>query len=338
MKFPSWPVVVLAAISAGSAPARPIDAAERRAIITGAAQLIEDRYVYADRGQEFAKQLRAAAARDIFRSATDTEAFAQAFTDHLMVLSKDGHFSVDYREEPEASTDSAGADFVAAELEKWYGRGVNHGFEAVRRLDGNVGYLDLTVFAPLRMAADLATGAMTMLAQSDALIVDLRNNGGGMSEMVLFLSAYLLDGPIEMSAEYERPTRKMLRFTSPAWVPGRHFSSSKPVYVLTSRKTFSAAEAFAYDLQALGRVTVVGETSGGGAHPFEYRPISNQFFLSLPERRSINPITCTDWQGKGVKPDVEVPADRALEEALALARKAAPKPFRPAAFRTCPPV
>jgi C-terminal processing protease CtpA/Prc len=109
---------------------------------------------------------------------------------------------------------------------------------------------------------------------------------------------------------------------TPAWVPGRRFGTARPVYVLISNRTFSAAEGFTYDLQALGRVTVVGQRSGGGAHPFEYRRAHPHFVLSLAEGRSINPITGSNWQGTGVVPDVEVPADQALDVALKLARAA----------------
>jgi C-terminal processing protease CtpA/Prc len=105
-------------------------------------------------------------------------------------------------------------------------------------------------------------------------------------------------------------------------VPGRRFGGARPVYVLTSKNTFSAAEGFAYDLKALNRVKVVGQRSGGGAHPFQYRRVHPHFVLSLAEGRSINPITGGNWQGTGVAPDVEVPAEQALEVALKMARKA----------------
>jgi C-terminal processing protease CtpA/Prc len=105
-------------------------------------------------------------------------------------------------------------------------------------------------------------------------------------------------------------------------VPGRRFGPTKPVYVLTSHKTFSAAEAVAYDLQALKRAVIVGETTGGGANPFEYRRVHPHFAVDLPESRSVNPITGTNWQGTGVKPDVEVPAEQALDKALELAGEA----------------
>jgi C-terminal processing protease CtpA/Prc len=95
-----------------------------------------------------------------------------------------------------------------------------------------------------------------------------------------------------------------------------------PVYILTSKRTFSAAEAFAYDLQALKRATVVGEPTGGGAHPFQYRRVRPHFVLSLAEARSLNPITKQNWQGVGVQPDVLVPAENAFDKAFELATSA----------------
>jgi C-terminal processing protease CtpA/Prc len=168
-----------------------------------------------------------------------------------------------------------------------------------------------------------------LLAQSKVLIIDLRNNGGGDSGMDMLMAAYLLDKPAEMSATYDRPSNLLTRATTPVWVPGRRFGGTKPIYVLISHKTFSAAEAFAYDLQAMKRITVVGEASGGGAHPYERRRLTDHFLIKLPEMRSINPITGTDWQGVGVKPDVPTPSDQALGKAIELARAALAKEAKP---------
>jgi C-terminal processing protease CtpA/Prc len=160
---------------------------------------------------------------------------------------------------------------------------------------------------------------MTIAAQGNALIIDLRRNGGG-AETANLMSGYLLPPGSKMSGGYDRPSNTYSIQTSPYWVPGRVFGSEKPIYILTSKRTFSAAEAFAYDFQALKRATIVGEVTGGGANPFEYRRVHPHFALSLPEARSINPITGTNWQDVGVKPDVQVPADKALETALQLAQ------------------
>ena len=289
---------------------------ERRAAVARAADLLESNYVYPDRGRSLAEHLRREV-QEPWVVAGSPEDFARAFTEKLRGLSTDGHFHIDFREGGGAAAEET--VFGAAEFEKYYGKAVNHGFEQVRRLDGDVGYLDLRVFAPPAMGADMAVAAMTLLAQSRALVIDLRRNGGGDGSLGLLIAGYLLDGAQPMSGTYDRPTDKHTPSATPVWVPGRRFGPDKPVYVLISKETFSAAEAFAYDLQALKRVTVVGEPSGGGAHPFVYRRLSEHYVLSLPEARSINPVTGKDWQGVGVIPDVRVSADRALEEALRLA-------------------
>jgi hypothetical protein len=308
----------LAALLPAAATASGIeDAQERRTAIVQTAELLESNYVYPERGRELAGRLR----REVdaaWVTAGGPEDFAKAFTGRLRGLSADGHFHVDFRAGGGAATEEN--TFGAAEFEKYYGKAVNHGFEQVRRLDGNVGYLDLRVFAPPDMGADMAVAAMTLLAQSDALVIDLRRNGGGDGALGLLIAGYLVDGAQPMSGTYDRPSDKLTTSATPVWVPGRRFGAAKPVYVLISKETFSAAEAFAYDLQALKRVTVVGEPSGGGAHPFVYRQVSEHFVLSLPEGRSINPITGKDWEGVGVIPDVRVNAELALDEALRLAR------------------
>ena len=307
---------------ARSVSAAPISRAEKSAVLDAAAELLERRYVVPEQGVRLAASLRLDARADYFRNATEPKAFAEAVTVRLRELSGDGHLGLDHSAKPLPSGEaSAEASYTASEMERWYGVRLNHGFEQVRRLEGNIGYLDLRVFAPPAMAGDVATSAMTLLAQSDALIIDLRQNGGGYGQLGNLLAAYLFDGdPQPMSGTYDRPTDRLTPSATPGWVPGRRIGAKKPVYLLTSKRTFSAAEAFAYDLQALKRITVVGEPTGGGAHPFEHRRVAPHFVLWLPEARSVNPITGGNWQGVGVKPDVVVSADRALDKALELAR------------------
>ena len=297
---------------------------DRRDVVLRAADLIVERYVLEDVGRRVAAQLRRDAESDRWSNITDPAAFADALTAHLRAISSDGHLGLAYSAKPlPDDAENAERKYTSEEMERWYGAQLNHGFEQVRRLDGNIGYLNLRVFAPTSMAGDVAAAAMTLLAQADALIIDLRQNGGGHGEMAHLLAAYLLDEPKPMSGSYDRPSDTRLWAMTPAWVPGRRFGATRPVYVLISRHTFSAAEGFTYDLQALERITVVGERSGGGAHPFQYRRVHPHFVLSLAEGRSVNPITGGNWQGTGVIPDVQVTADDALEAALTLARAAA---------------
>ena len=184
--------------------------------------------------------------------------------------------------------------------------------------------LELRVFPPSAMAGEVVAAAMNVVAQGDALIIDLRRNGGG-ADTAQLVMGYLLEGGSPLSGSYDRPSNTRRYVSSPHWVPGRRFGSAKPLYILTSSKTFSAAEAVAYNLQALKRAVIIGERTGGGAHPFEYRRVHAHFALDLPEGKSIHPITGGNWQGVGVKPDVEVAADQALDRALELAREAIAK-------------
>lgn len=299
------------------AMAQSLTANDRAEIVANAASLIEQRYVDAAKARTIAASLRKHGRN---WTTTDPEAFAEEVTAWLRRTTGDGHLGLSYSKDP--IPEGAGeANFSAAEMEKWYGPQLNHGIEKIERLPGNIMLLDLRVFPPPAMAGDVFAAALSVVAQGDALIIDLRNNAGGM-ETSRLLMGYLLEGGQPLSGEYNRPANRHSAGVSPDWVPGRRFGSAKPVFVLTSRKTFSAAEAVAYDLQALKRATIVGETTGGGAHPFEYRRIHPHFAVDLPEGRSINPITGGNWQDVGVKPDVAVPADQALDVALKLARDA----------------
>lgn len=309
---------LLIAVATPAPAAEPMTDADKRSVIDAAARVIAARYVYPDKAKAVATKLRRSAAT--WKDQSDPAAFAKAVTDWLRAESSDGHLGLSYSAKP-IPENTGEATFTEAEMQRFYGAQLNHGVERVERLPGNIMLLDLRVFAPPSMAGDVFSAAMTLVAQGDALIIDLRKNGGGMDTVNLAIG-YLLDEPAQLSGMYNRPSDTEKANMSPAWVPGRRFGGTKPLYILTSKRTFSAAEAFAYDLQALKRAVVVGEVTGGGAHPFEYRRIHPHFAVDLPESRSINPITGSNWQDIGVKPDVEVPADQALDKALELARAA----------------
>lgn len=303
---------------AAPASGQPISATDRTETLDAVATLLESRYVDPDTGSQLARSLRKA--KQKWRGITDGPAFAEALTAWLRQESGDGHLAVTYSAET-IPADGGEQAFTAEEIERFYGAHLNHGVEKIERLDGNIMLIDLRVFPPPALAGEVITAMMTVAAQGDALIIDLRHNGGGMETIEIILGHVLPPGS-PLSGIYDRPTDTLTPRVSPMWVPGRRFGETKPIYVLIGPRTFSAAEALAYDLQALKRATIVGAVSGGGANPFEYRRVHRHFALSLPEKRSINPITGTNWQGVGVIPDVAVPPEQALEKALALARVA----------------
>lgn len=144
--------------------------------------------------------------------------------------------------------------------------------------------------------------------------------------MVAYVSSYLFDRRTHLNDLYTRSTGETRAFWTRDRVPGRRFGGARPVYVLTSARTFSGAEEFAYNLQALKRATLVGEVTGGGAHPVRGRRIDAHFLIGVPFARAVNPVTRTNWEGVGVAPDVRVPAGEALARAQSLLRGAAPRP------------
>jgi C-terminal processing protease CtpA/Prc len=208
-------------------------------------------------------------------------------------------------------------------------RSRNFGFKRVEILDGNVGFLDLRIFFHSKYAGKTAAAAMDYLSNCDAIIVDLRNNGGGWGDMVAFMCSYFFDGEdlVLLMTGYSRPEEKYYQSWTIPYIPGKHMDDV-PLFILTSKSTFSAAEEFCYDLKYLKRATIVGETTRGGAHPIDLKVLDDNLLLQIPEWRSIHPVTKTNWEGVGVEPDIAIPADEALDvaylKALEELRKTAP--------------
>jgi C-terminal processing protease CtpA/Prc len=176
-----------------------------------------------------------------------------------------------------------------------------------------VGYLELYGFEPPDFARDALAAAMTFLAHTQALIIDVRHNRGGSPAMVALLCSYLLPAypPIHLNDLYWRPDDSTRQWwTVPHLMAPRY--EGRPVYILTSQETFSAAEEFAYNLQVLQRATVVGEHTPGAAHPGQGYRLDDHFWMFLPVGQAINPVTQQNWAETGVIPDVKVPAELSL--------------------------
>lgn len=195
----------------------------------------------------------------------------------------------------------------------------NFGFRKVERLGGNIGYIDLRNFASPDYAKETIADAMGFVANTDALIFDMRFNGGGDPAGVQLICSYLFgDKPVHLNDLYYRPNDETKEFWTLKKVDGVKMPDV-PVYVLTSGFTFSGAEEFSYNLKNLKRATLVGETTGGGAHPGGMMPVNDNFVVFIPTGRAINPITKTNWEGTGVTPDVFIKSELALEKAQMLA-------------------
>jgi len=195
----------------------------------------------------------------------------------------------------------------------------NYGFKKVEMLDGNIGYLDIRVFSDSHLGGETLENAMKFLQHANGIIIDLRNNFGGSPFMVTSLASYFFDlDTVHLSTFESRENGALTQtqdWTSP-YVPGPRFKDT-PLYILTSSNSASAAEAFSYAMQSLTRATIIGEVTAGAAHARRAEIVDDQYVLTLPTARPVDPRTNDNWEGKGVKPNIETSSDNALNVAHA---------------------
>ena len=299
-----------------------LDAATRAQVIDGAIDHMRRAYIFADVAEKMAAAIRERASKSEYDTVTSPREFAEILTRHLQDVSHDKHLRVIYNPDgfPPQRSGPPTAEERAQRLADERRR--NFGFQRVERLEGNVGYIELLGFSGSDEVAEAAVPAMNFVANTDALIFDLRRNGGGSPVTIGLISSYLFDKVVHLNDFYIREFDRTQQFFTKADVQGSRYGEQKPVFVLTSSRTFSAAEEFTYNLKNLKRATIVGETTGGGAHPGGVRPITDRFGIWLPNGRAINPITKTNWEGVGIEPDIKVESVQALQAAhLAALRK-----------------
>jgi len=304
------------------APDRPealkIDAAKQHELIQRIATALRDHYVDPVAAKKMAEALHAIEISGDYKTVTDGRAFAGLLTRQLREESQDPHIEVVYtdrllRSDPPRGALSAEAmyEYRAAMLQQ------NCTFEKVQMLPGKIGYLKFNSFPSTAACQDAAQAAMAELNKAQSVVLDLRDNGGGFPDMVMLIASYFFDHPEYMYNPRENTTEQSWT-RSP--VPGSTLAN-KPLFLLTSSRTISAAEQFSYDLKALRRATVVGETTRGSAHSGVFHRIDDHFGIGIPEVRPLNPFSKTDWEGVGIEPDVKVKSADALTTAVALARK-----------------
>lgn len=269
-------------------------------------------YVFPDVAEDITKVLRARLAEGAY-STVDDEEFAARVTADLQSVNGDKHLRLLHSAEevPETGQESAW-DPVAYRKEAEQSA---FGITKIERLEGNIGLLELSLLHLAEIATPAITAAMNLVAYTDALIIDLRNNGGGDPNTVALICSYLFDEPVHLNDIYNRPEDTTRQFWTLPHVPGPKFGGQKPVYVLTSSRTFSGAEELSYNLRQTERATLIGETTKGGAHPGDRYRVGPHLKSAVPNGRAINPISGTNWEGVGVVPHIEVPADEAFEVA-----------------------
>jgi retinol-binding protein 3 len=295
-----------------------IDATTRARVIDGAIADLNEYYVFPETAKKMEDAVRARQKKGEYDSVTDGNAFAKMLTDNLQEVSHDKHLRVDFRPAPVPERPSGPPDANAVAQYRKQMERMNCGFDKVEILSGNIGYVKFDMFADPEVCGPTAVAAMNFLANVDAIIFDLRENGGGDPKMIALVSTYLFADQTHLNDLWERKGDETHQYWTLPYVPGKRLDG-KPAYVLTSGQTFSGAEEFSYNLKNLKRATVVGETTGGGAHPVSGHRIDNHFMIGVPFARAINPISKTNWEGTGVEPDVKVPSAEALTTAQKLA-------------------
>ena len=301
-----------------------IETDDKAEIVNGVASIMTDKYVDPDTGRQMANHILSQLDRGAYDEHTSVKSFCAVLTSDLRAISNDKHLFVFHSPEEKREV-AARLNLLpkeeTEEIERHYyesDRRANFGFQKAEILDGNVGYLKLNYFPGID-GVETVIATMGFLSNADAIIIDLRENGGGENPSVL--STYFFPPQeIELSGAYFRDAGSVKRSWTLPYVPGKRLPNVG-LYILTSARTFSAAEDFTYSLQQLNRAKVVGERTKGGAHPVDVLIVKNDILTQVSIGKSINPITKTNWEGVGVQPDVEVPANDAQTAAYLLALK-----------------
>ena len=292
---------------------------EIRQTVEAIAHVFEEKYVFAIEGNKIAELLRQKLLEGEYNKLKQGPDLARHLQEDARSVIQDRHIAIYYApdrinamQDPELQRKQKENSLLKARMN-------NHGFEEIRILPGNIGYLKLNSFSGTKAAFETAVAAMQFLSNSDAMIIDLRWNPGGESSMVQFICSYFLgDDPELLDVFHFREGHRVKQMWSLPYVPGQKLEHTD-LYILTSGLTFSAAEGMAYDLKALKRAIVVGENSMGGAHPVDRVTVKDKFIVNIPYAFSKNPITQDNFEGKGVKPDVEIISENALLKAHSLA-------------------
>lgn len=291
---------------------------EQQTVVDSISSKLNANYVFPEIATKMIAKIASKLEKGKYTSILDPQEFSTTLTADLQAISNDKHLRVFFApdqiaEQQQTVTSEDSIAYLNRHINNM--KRNNFGFKEVKIMAGNIGYLDLRSFSDVTYAGETAVSAMNFLSNTDAIIIDLRNNGGGSPAMIQLISSYLFGNEsVHLNNFYWRPSDRNSQTWTLPHVSGTR-SPDTPVYVLTSGGTFSAAEEFSYNLKHLERATLVGETTGGGAHPGGSLVATDRFMVWVPTGRAINPITNTNWEGTGVSPHIETPAAEALNAA-----------------------
>lgn len=300
-----------------------LDAETKADVAQSINKLLVDKYIFLETAEKMQDLVMTKLKEGKYDGIKSVGEFARVLTKDLRSVSKDKHIRVVHDPDlvmrirlREGKSDEERKKERERRIQEERQR--NFGFQKMELLEGNIGYLDLRYFSGVKPSGETAVAAMNFLSNANAIIIDLRKNGGGNPSMIQLLSSYFLDDYTHLNSFENRGEDSLQQFWTLPYVPGRSMYETD-LYVLTSRRTFSGAEEFTYNMKNLERATIIGETTGGGAHPGGYQIATHDFLVWVPTGRAVNPITKTNWEGKGIEPHISVPQEEALDKAHAMA-------------------
>jgi hypothetical protein len=305
----------LLSLSAFAAADTTLNASSRTAIVQTLVTKMNANYIEPAVAERVGVAIAKKDAAGGYANAADTQSFSEALAKDLREFSGDLHFGTTLAE---GFRDYIGDNSAPsrAKIDEWREQAARRGFniQKIERLPGNVGYIELRGFGSPEFSGAAYTAAMSLMAGTDALILDLRRNGGGSPAGVAYVMSHFFPPGDErhLIDMYDRPAGTTRQFWTVTTVAQRY---DKPVYVLTSARTFSAGEDCAYDFQTQKRGTLVGETTGGGSNPVSWFSLGHDIAVAIPTGRATNFVTKTNWEHVGVKPDIAVSAALALQTA-----------------------
>jgi C-terminal processing protease CtpA/Prc len=288
---------------------------DRGAQIEEVCRRLTTRYIFPAVADKLVDLLRARLADGVYDGLAD-EPFAEVVTLDLQSVNGDKHLRLRFHVEPVHDASDSSFDLAEHRAEAELS---GYGIARVERLPGNVGYLDTRLLPFAELAGPAVTAAMSLIASTDVLLIDVRRNVGGDPATVALISSYLFDERTHLNDVYFREGDRTKQFWTSPYVPGSRFGAVKPVWLLTGPDTFSAAEDLSYTLQQLKRARTVGEPTRGGAHPRGQYKVATHLDVTVSYARSINPVSQANWEGGGVVPDIPVPAAEAFSHAYRLA-------------------
>jgi len=310
-------ILLVSIVSCFNLKANAQDLTERNRQIGEIADKINEYYIFEDEANQLSKKLKSEIELKTFDNLTDKE-FAKSLSSYLTKNGNDLHFNVLYRPNQEDGEKKVDEKEMLLKYDS-INRQFNYGFEKIERLDGNIGYIEYTGFPEgNKSAQQILDATMNFVSNTNALIIDLRNNQGGDGKMVELFLSYFFDQKIKLNETYTRYNDKTTNSYTIKKVNGKKYLD-KPVYILVNNKTISAAEALAYNLQQIKIAKIIGDKTYGAANPVKVFFIGKKYHLFIPISIEKNSITKTNWEHIGIDADIKISSEKAFIKAQIIA-------------------